>query len=396
VRVDKFPGIVTDQEPFEIGLNGFVTAENVDLNKTQKPSRREGYSSFYAGTIEVAWGDDEIFLFIEGGYLKSLQADASAEIITELSANSKFLTATRAYDDRLYWTTGIDSGVIEGGNNRPFGVLKPGSFVVEEDSGSMPEARYLLGLAYVNSRGVEGPLSYAVLDTTGGVTITIPHTPLELLAQDIEYVRMFVSYPDGEQPYRAGEIAVGDATYMTYSGDTTDLGIPAEAFNLSNMPVGGFIEDHGARIWTSREDRLYFSNPYSELTNLLTQFMPFSATITGIGSVSGGLYVGTTDAVYFMEGSDPDRMGLSERLPYGMIPGTLVKADGRRVGEGANTKVLLWATERGFCMGTPGRRGEGEVTNLTEHRVGTLTGHTGTAILRRANGQNHLMTVLRS
>lgn len=400
MRIDKFPGLITDQEPFEVGLEGFVTAENVDLSKNNKPSRREGYSPFYAGATDAAWGDKEIFLLVEGRYLKSLHADGSAEIIKELVASSKHLRACRAYDNRVYWSTGTDAGVIEKGSNRPFGVLKPTSFTVDAGQGSMPEARYMLGLVYVNARGVEGPMAYTVVDIEGEVTINIPHTPLELFAQGIENIRMFVSYPDGEVPYLAREIAVGETTYMTYSGDTADLGIPAEAENLSNMPTDGFIAEFAGRLWTSTNaaegGMLVHSDPYSELTNLVSGFIPFPDEITGIGGLDtgrfAGLYVGTTERVYFLQGTEPERMNVVEVMNYGMIPGTMVKADGRLIGEGANTSVLLWSSPRGVCAGYP----EGEVNNLTQRRIGTLTGHAGTAIIRRANGQSHLMTVLRS
>lgn len=396
MRIDKFPGVVTDQDPYEVGVEGLVTGENIDLSKNHNVSRRQGFTSFYPGTIQAAWGDDRSFLLVEGNELRSLDDGANVSTLATGLADCTVLRGLRAYDDRIFWTTLADSGVVEGGTNREWGVLKPTATVAVSTAGQMPEGRYKVGLCYVNSRGIEGPIHYVLAELSGGVSVEIPHSVLDLAAESIEYVRLYISTTDGQVLYFANELAVGDSGTIEYTGDTSDLQVAAEANNYDNMPTDGFLEEHGGRIWTSTRGAsgggiVVYSNPYSELTDLLANFFPFKGEITGLGSVESGLYVGTTEGVYYLNGHDPEQMVALEKVSYGVIPGTMVKADGRLVGEGANATVLLWSSDRGFCAGFPG----GEVVNLTERRVGTLTGAAGTAILRRANGQNHLLTVLR-
>lgn len=396
-RIKAFPGLNIEDDPFEVGLEGLVTAQNVDITSRNKLSRRAGYTETLLGTITAAWGDGDIFLFIEGGNLKSYNADGTTSTLrTGLTVVDK-LTGERAYDDRVYWTTGQDSGVVQFGVDRAIGVLQPSSFQVTEIDGALPSGLYLLALAYV-AHGEEGPLSWhSFIDASGGVSVEIPNTVAELLAADVSAIRLYISTTNGQQLYFAGEQAVGESNYITYTGDATGLSIPADASHAHNMPADGIFASHGGRLWgvahsDDHGDSVVYSHPYSELTDLRKNFIQFDAAVTMMGSVSGGLYVGTEDEVVFLTGDDPEQMTHSTKLNYGVIPGTMVKVDGRVIGEGVPAEVLLWASERGLCAGFP----DGEVRNLTERRVGTLTGHAGAAILRRANGQNHYLAVLRS
>jgi len=402
MRITNFPGLNLQDDPMEVGLDGLVAAENIDISKKNKPSRRVGRSLFYAGSPAAGWSDGRTCLFVEGATLKQLNTDGTATSVATLTVTSRALRAVRAYDDRLYWTTGADSGVIDRGANRQVGVLKPGSLVLEStEVGALPAGGYMVGLAYVDARGAEGPMSYSAAQLAGGVSVRIPHTPLELVAAGVEAVRLYLSTPDGEVPYLADEVATGESSYISYAGDATDLGVPGEADNLDNLPLGGFLEEFAARLWSSLGGQdgtglVVYTHPYSELTNLHGNFFAFPSEVAGLGGVDtgrfAGLYVGTAEAVYFLQGTDPQQMSSKKVMDYGMIPGTLTKTDGRVLGEGTDTPVLLWASPRGICAGYP----DGQAVNLTQRRIGSLTGHAGTAILRRANGQNHLLTVLRS
>lgn len=400
MRIDTFPGLNNKDDPYEVGLSGLVAADNVDISAKNKPSRRAGYEKVYSGQIEAAWGDHDTLLFIEDGTLKSLRSDNTAETVASLTANARHLHACRAYDNRLYWTTPTDAGVIRDGQNRPFGVLKPTRVAAVEGIGALPAAAYMVGLTYVNSFLTEGPLAYTSVKAFGSVEVTIPHGVLELLAADIEHVRLYLSSPDGEVMYLANEIDVGDSNTISYDGDCTDLGVPADAANLDNLPTGGFLAAYAGRLWSGfgydGQGFVAYTSPYAELTNALTDFFAFPEPVTGLGGLDAGrfpgLYVGTERAVYFLSGSDPGRMESRKVMDHGVIRGTMKKVDGRVVGKGVDAEVLLWTSERGICVGAP----EGEATILTKDRVESLTGSAGTAILRRADGQNHLITILRS
>lgn len=396
MRFDKFPGLVLDKDPADVGFDGLVVARNIDISQAGKISRRRGYTSFYAGAIDAAWGDGETTLFVEGSVLKQLQADGSSSVVASLTASTKLLSACRAYGNRLYWTTGIDYGVIESGVNRRFGVLKPSSVLVSTEAGALPDASYLVALSYVDVRGVEGPMSYSWIQASGGVRAVIPHSVLELAANDVASVRLYLSNPDGAKMYRAGEVQVGEASSIAYVGATLEFGVPEENATLSNMVLDGRIAEHGNRLWCLTRSVeggfVTYTEPYSEMTNAAANFFAFASEGTALGSVSGGLYVGTQDSVFFLNGDDPGQMQASKKTDYGVIPGTMVAIDGRLINEEVRAKALMWASPRGICVGFP----DGEVVNLTQGRVSELTGHAGAAILRQEDGQNHFLSVIRS
>ncbi len=73
-------------------------------------------------------------------------------------------------------------------------------------------------------------------------------------------------------------------------------------------------------------------------------------------------------------------------LDYGAVPGTKVHVNGGVVGTGeSKQRIPIWATQQGIVAGLPG----GGIRTPHENVVDFPGGLSGTALYRKASGQNH-------
>lgn len=390
MKLDQLPGLNTANTLHEVGFTGFVQAENIDLSRGGSASRRAGRTRVYTGNISAAWGDGEDFLFVENGTLKRLNADYSATVLREGLTTPDILYVLRSVTGQLYWSTGHDYGIIISGVDHAWGIPKPSSPQIQQALvGELSVGRYMVAAAYVNEQGTEGPLSNSVIfEGEYGITIEAFALSDELTLAQVESVNIYLTSPNGEVLYLALNMGLGiDGSYRE---DASELAIPADGLYREVMPIGRWIVDYAGRLWTALDNILVYSDPYSEMTDLRENFIPFGERITNFGAVSDGLVVTTVDRVYFLGGQDPNDMRADEKAKYGAIENTMVQVDGRVIGEGQNTRALIWTSSKGVCIGLPG----GTVANLTERQVNDLPGSKGAAFLREVSGQRHYITVL--
>jgi hypothetical protein len=389
VKIDQVTGLNLVDEPHEVGATGLVVGDNVDITTRNKVRRRGGRQRVYTGVIDAAWGDGEGYLFVEGSALKRLLPDYTAEELANSITHTGNLWACRHPAGMVYWSNGVELGVIVGGTNRPWGLPTPATPVVSQAAaGSMRQARYLVALSFERN-GEEGPLSeHALFVGDTGVSIPAITVTTELTLAGVTGVNLYLTGPDGSELYLAGTYALGST--ILYQGDCSEFSVPADTMFLNQMPPCEDIVYFAGRLWTAALDMLLYTRPYHEMLDLREDFIPMGERIAAHGAVSDGLYVATLSETYFFAGTDPAEMIPDLRADFGAIPGTMVEVDGRVVGEGSNVTALMWASPRGICVGLPG----GQVVNLTERRVNTLMGERGTAFLRQVDGQSHYVAVV--
>lgn len=129
-------------------------------------------------------------------------------------------------------------------------------------------------------------------------------------------------------------------------------------------------------------------------------FIQFEADITMVGAVSDGLYVGTTEGIYFLQGGSFEKLQRSRVMDAPAIPGTMVYvpqelANPPQVGQQADTPAQVsvsFMTTRGFCVGEEA----GKCTNLTEGTFFFPVGVRGSAFFRRQDGMNHYVVCMDS
>jgi len=387
-KLDGIPGLNTADEDYEIGLAGLTVANNIDHLRGGKAKRRPGRTQVYSGTPVAAAGGQSYFLFTEGDALKRLESDYTATTLVSGLLDSSELYACRTPEGKIYWSTQQDSGVLVEGVNRSWNIPRPqipgtSSALV----GTLNDARYLFALAFLKD-GNEGPMSHAgVYEGDTGIDFTLLDSADTL--SDVDQVRLYLSTPNGKELYQAGDFDI--AVAPSYVGDCTELGVPADLEGFLPMPVGGSIRYFAGRLWLKLDSSLVYSEEYHSMPRP-TNFIGFGERVEDFGVVSDGLFVGTTDHVYFLGGTNPRELVADGKADYGMIPGSLTMVDGRLLGEGIDDRIPVWASPRGICAGLPG----GRLVNLTERKIDSLAGEKGTSMFRQYDGQNHFITVLQS
>lgn len=118
----------------------------------------------------------------------------------------------------------------------------------------------------------------------------------------------------------------------------------------------------------------------------------YTSEVTMIAPVDGGVFVGTTDSIFFYQGVDPYVDGgftKKKVCDYGAIKGTYVAGVGSDVSHlNLSGKIALFSSNRGICVGSSG----GTISNLSEGIVDYSHDNIGCAILRNENGERHYVS----
>jgi hypothetical protein len=125
-------------------------------------------------------------------------------------------------------------------------------------------------------------------------------------------------------------------------------------------------------------------------------FLQFEGDTTMLGEVADGLYVGTTEGVWFCEGP-AFPLKRTRVMDSPVIPGSMVYVPGElanppQVGVNADTEMLvsiMFQTTRGICVGLDG----GKAYNLTESKFFFPQTKRSAALWRRQDGMTQYIGV---
>lgn len=169
------------------------------------------------------------------------------------------------------------------------------------------------------------------------------------------------------------------------------LGAPPLATSLAYFN-GRIYLAHGRQVWATE---LYLYNFVDKTKN----FWTFEADVTMLGSVTDGVYVGTTEGVWFVSGAYGDakrvRVMDSGAIPGSMayVPGELANPPQIGLDQATGTKVaLLFLTSEGYCGGQDG----GVCYNYTENKFVFPDAVTAAGAFRRQSGVNQYLVTTNS
>ena len=156
-RKVELAGLRTADDPFEVGFDGLVIADNVDMRRQKKVMRRPGRvdSSYIpSGLIHSAWSDKQLFIFQEGTELKRFRSATDVTtLVTGLTAGGK-ISAYRLQNNNVHWSNTTETGVVTpGGEARSLGITPPGRISAQATSGNLGGGRYLYTFTFVESDG---------------------------------------------------------------------------------------------------------------------------------------------------------------------------------------------------------------------------------------------------
>ena len=375
-RVSAFRGLnnVTDQ--VRLGLPWLTQADNINITSTGAVRRRAGREKVAAGAMSGAFSSaDFTRLYVVSDNALCAAGPDLALVPIQVGISSLPMQWAQL-NDHIYFTNGIESGVIDiDGTVIPWALPAPPAPVVSAISGGAPAGMYQVRLTHMWPDGREGcssTESTVVLTQPGGVRVS------GIALGPTGTARVYIATTDSTLFQLAGE-----ATSTTFDWVSSPDTLGAELTNafMDAVPAGAeVIAAWRGRIYVSlylpTEDQtaILYSEPLAaHLFNYARNFISVPGRVTALAPHEDALVIGTSRKVYAYT---PD--ALKTLADYGVVPGMPWATDGNR--------LLIW-TLRGLCQYP-------DFTNLTERRVSVAPGvHAGAALVEQ-DGQTRFVVAL--
>jgi hypothetical protein len=388
----NFAGLRNNVDPDRFNPGDLAVAQNIDIDTSGRMSRRNGYTSVRAGAAHSLWAGGSIALFVSGSQLNQLDASYSASVLRDGLTAGLFMSYV-AEGDRIYFTNGEQTGIVENGASRTWGMLVPEMPYPEVTVGNMPAGTYQFTMTYFRRDGQESGASIAGAVTLGdgsGLVFTLPVST----DPDVVSKGVYLSTPNGEVMYLALVLS-NDTLSAYYQNDTSELNTPLMNQFMGPPPAGQLIAYYHGRLFVAVDDTLYFSEPYAlELFDLrnymqLDGRISLLATMEDKSGTDSGFFVGTDRSCGVLVGSDPDAFQYIPKTDYGAVIGAIDYVDGSLFGDdSAGARPLpVWLTTQGLCVGMPSL----EIKNLTRTRYGFPASGRGAAQFQ--DGPNRFIAV---
>lgn len=358
VTFARFKGVRNTLAANALEPDDLVAAVNVDLDDAGGVSRRPGVTAAVAGAAHSLWAPpdgSEPCVFVQSGTLKRLTALDAATTLG--SGYSDLPMAYVKVNDRVYFANGVESGVIDNGAVRAWGLDIP-AFHVTRTLGELGSGTYQCAITTIAADGRESGADMAVrMDVADGSGLAFTWD-----AVDGAQVALYVSERNGETLYRAGVV---DAALGTFTWAGGALAVSLGTQFLDKPPVGTVLGQHNGRVYIGAGSFIFPTVALAYEHCDLRDYLAIDGTpVTMIEGVDAGLFVGTQQAGYFLPGGRIEDMGLRKVVDAAVVPGSAVVEDATRIFGKGSGRTVLFASALGIHAGLP----DGSIDNLSRER----------------------------
>ena len=219
---------------------------------------------------------------------------------------------------------------------------------------------------------MESSLSrYVAMGVYGDIALPMVTDP------SVTSVNIYATNVGGTDMQLAGTVSSNATSYKIEADHA--LGMAAQFAHLSPMPTGKFLCYWNGRLITATANVIRFSEPLAyHLHDERHGFIQTSQRVTFLQPVSGGLWVGQTDHVIFIQGSTPDDMVIIPKNTAAPIPGSAIQIDAAEIGEIAEggDKAVVWLSAKGYVAGNSG----GQLVEYQAKRINNISAASGTTV----------------
>ena len=375
----SFNGLRNDVGPERFGTGDLVAANNVDIDKTGRIARRDGYTRKVAGAAHSLWAQGGTALFVAGTNLMRLSTDYSATVLRAVSgARASFSQV----GERVYFSDGTNTGVYENSAVRSWGMAAPALPVATLVGGSLTPGTYQFTITKSRADGQESGAALAgVVEVAEGQGLQLDWLSAD--NTDATAWNIYLTTPNGDTLYLAMSQPTALKTYTVAASDVLALALPLTTQFMVPAPAGQLVSYYRGHMFVAVGSVLYMSEPFAYEMFDLRNYIEFDAPITMIAPIEdragavAGVFIGTEKSTGVLTGSGPADFQYVAKVDYGVVLGALDYVDGTLLGEGAtNAKQLpMWLSAQGICVGMPMM----EVENQTRGRYDLTANGTGAA-----------------
>ena len=385
---EKFSGINNVLHPHRLPDDALTVAADADIGLTGEITRRAGYTETLGAchkNLHQAAGF--LLATVDGGDLISMDAVGGARTVLSPSLGPSRVWYCNLPDGRTTFSNGLINGITDGAAATAWGVPVPESLgALTPVAGELFPGDYQWQLTYVRlSDGLESGPIYSNPEPVpdGGVLLT----GLPML--DGHKINVYLTSADGDQAYLAGSTFTGSFGYL---GKNDALSLPCRTDHLRPAPAGTVTAFWRGRVLVAVGPVLYASKTNAwELFDFRRDFKQFSAPITLVQPVDGGVFVGTEKELAFLSGTEFDKLAYVQVLdgPTVLGSGVAVRGELVRRGDGAGQgAAMVCIARRGIVAGFS----DGGIARMTEGRYTTDAAEVA-ATFRMVNGAPQYLAV---
>lgn len=380
ISYSEFTGLRNDVGPEHFESTDLAVANNVDLDKSRRLSRRAGATKRNALPAHSLWAGGDQSLFMSGTTLHRLNTDfTSTQLRTGLSGAA--MSYARA-GDMTFYNDGTRGGVVLAATTRTWGLDTPplvGSIV----AGNLTPGTYGFTATYVRDDGQESGARgcmNAVVAAGQSVAITIAAS----IDPGVTDKRIYMTAPNGE-------VLMHVATRPNDSTPFIPAAIDILAMNellltqwMGPPPAGQLIAYYKGRMFVAVGEVLYPSEPFAYELFDLRNYIQLDGPITMLAPMedksgdASGFFVGTSNSCGILTGGGPEEFKYTPKVDYGAALGALTFVDGSLYLDGAvGARMLpMWLSTQGICIGLPNL----DISNLSRSTYSFTVGATGAAL----------------
>lgn len=380
-RLSDWSGGVDNRQPdYELPANVLRDAVNVDVLTNGAIRRRKGIiqrrvdagaHSLYSDGAKLYWATATA--------LKSAGNDfVPTTLLTDTRLASP-LSYTTVHGITFFSNEAISGTITAAGIHAPWGIAPPAAAPTVTGPGG--DRLYQVTCTFVLATGEEsgaprGATAFASDDDQSLVVTAIPQ-PTD---SRVTAVRLYSTAIDGEIFYQHTDLPVG-VTSCTLSAPH-GRGQTLRTQFCAPPPPGQLVEHLNGRLYVASGNVLWITEPLNYgLVDLRQGFVMFSERITLVAAAVDGLYV-SADRTYFLRAPGTPEMALEWILPY--------KAVERTSMEVPNSQNVIWFSERGFVIGSPG----GQAVNPSEGKVAVEQARAGCIGIVERDGDKRFVAVI--
>lgn len=382
LKFDKFTGINNVVPDYRIKKSELVTATNVDIGLDNEITRRAGYTEISDLCHKNLWQADGYLLATTDSDL--VKAAGGVQTVLYPSIGVTRMWYVNLPNGKTAFSNGLINGITDGTavGTTPWGVPTPPSIgTLTEVPGDLHPGDYQYQITYVRLLdGLEGGPEYSnpVPITQGGVVLT----GLPVLTG--YKINVYLTSLDGGTGYYAGSTTNGA---FSFTGKNEQLVLPCRTEFLSPAPAGRLLAFWRGRTLVAKDNVLYASKTAQwEHFDLRRDFKQFSAPITLVQPVDGGIFVGTTEELAFLGGTEFDKLVYEQKVAGPVVLGSGVSIKAEQTagdGNGGNKpqgSAMICIADGSIVTGYS----SGNVTRTTQERYRTTV--TEVAAMFRMNG----------
>ena len=157
------------------------------------------------------------------------------------------------------------------------------------------------------------------------------------------------------------------------------------------MPIGQLVASFSGRIYTAKENELWFSEGLStHISRLAVNYYMFPEYIRMLQPVEDGIYIGDDSQIIYLKGTDPLAAEQVNVYSHGVVPYAYARIPGEKFGVKERSVPVWWTKDGVLSVGLPG----GEVRQLTRDRLAAPEYGFGAVSLREREGVSQIVSSL--